>query len=238
MIINKIEKYISEISGGVDFLEIQREIKDILDELVDSDEFKLSYSLDTGIIGRISTRGYKMDMGTSYITIPYELNKYYELEQFYKSLLSSGEFRFILTNIKLIVHDPRYKHYRRNCDSDGRCWGNNPPDDNLEKLLLKTLDHIKDIFGCEYSATFSDNFSHTEFPGGELMLRFIFDIGRKIKKFEHFHESLNHIPLEEYVEEISDIFQEYVDEWGLRKVDMEKLTDFPDENVYNITIIS
>jgi hypothetical protein len=230
-LIDKIEKSISEISGGVDFIEIQREIKDILDELVDSDEFELSYDIDAESIGRIYTgfNLYGMSMYKIPISSLYPLVDIYSynLEQFYKSLLASGEFRFILTNIKLIIHDTKYKRYRRDCDSESKhCWGDNPPEGNFEDYLFKTLNHIKSVVGCEWFATFTD---------GELILKFKFDYRKKIKKFEHFSESLNHIPLEEYVEEISDIFQEYVDEWGLRKVNIEELSDFPDENVYNIT---
>jgi hypothetical protein len=45
----------------------------------------------------------------------------------------------------------------------------------------------------------------------------------------------NKIPIEDYVEEISDIFQEYADEWDLRKVDMKSMLFFPhDENIWDI----
>lgn len=82
------------------------------------------------------------------------------------------------------------------------------------------------MIGCEWFATFSN---------GELLLGFKFDYTNRIKKFEHFRESLNHIPLEEYLEEISDIFQEYADEWDLKKVDLEKLTELStSENVWYI----
>lgn len=155
-IIDKINKAVRIISGGVNFSELSEEIKDILDELVDNDIVDISYWIDKESIGTLVTRGYKMDMGPIYILSPYELNKPEKLEQFYKSLLISRELRFYLQNIDLIIHDPKYRTLQKNYDSSEIIRFSIQPSNDLEKLLFETLNHIKMATGCEWSAHFSD----------------------------------------------------------------------------------
>lgn len=179
--IDKIEKAVGEITNNVDFLELYREVKDIVDELVDSDKVKLSYVNNKDSVATIVTRRTNMDKSLYYIKFPYELNKLDDVEKFTNFLLASRKLIFYLQGIDLVIHDPKYSSVKKILSSESKTMNkfNLKPGDYLEKLLIETLEHIESVTGCEWTAHFAD---------GYLLLRFRIDYTEKerIKKFESF----------------------------------------------------